>query len=118
MELVLEQGVVHRPELVLGASGLRGFRGELRVRMNFGERKVPEREADAMLEMLQQLLHRRIGLPARGAFEVAVFDDDDSRVFGADDVVAAVERIGEGEALGMGFIASVAGVETADRFSG
>ena len=102
MELVLEQGVVHRPELVLGTGRFRGFRGELRVRMDFGERKVPEREADAMLEMLQQLLHRRIGLPAGGAFEVAVLDDDDARRLGADDMVAPVERNCESEAFRVG----------------
>jgi len=82
---------VHRPELVLGAGRLGGLGGELRVGMRRGQREMPKDEAQAVLEFLQQHFHRRIGLAAGRAFEVAVFHEDDFRRFRAHDVVGLVD---------------------------
>jgi len=43
--LVLEQGVVHREEVLLSGGGFRCFGRVLRVWMDFGGRKVPEYKA-------------------------------------------------------------------------
>jgi len=54
MALVVEQQVVHRPELSLSGRHFRGERGMQGVRMDFLERKVPIDQAHAAREPLQQ----------------------------------------------------------------
>src|SRR6185503_10946041 len=70
MRLVLEQRVMHRPELALCRGGLGGERGAERVRMHALEREVAPDEAPLPTPMLEDELHRRRRLPAVRAFEV------------------------------------------------
>src|SRR5437762_591171 len=58
MSLVVEQQVVHLPELVLRARAFGGLRRLQRMRMDFFQRKVAKDHADASFEMLQQQLDR------------------------------------------------------------
>ncbi len=85
--LVLEQPVMHLPELSLRARGLRGFGGNLGVGMRRDDRKMAEGETDATPEMLEHDLDAVIRLRAHGTFEIPVFDDDDARVRSAEDVI-------------------------------
>ena len=84
MTLVFEQQVVHLPELALSAGRLGGLRGVHCMRMRRLDREVAEDEADAAAEPLEHELDRGRGLFAGGALEVAVLDDGDGRVLGAD----------------------------------
>ena len=86
--LVGEQQVVHLPEAALRRGRLRGLGGQLGVRVHVGERQVAEHEAHVLAEVVEQLAHDRLGLPAVRALEVAVLDERDRRVVGAADVVA------------------------------
>ena len=72
--LVLEQQVMHRPELVLGCCRFRRERGMQRVRMNLYERKVAIDNLNASGETCQQQFHNRCSLLAIRTFEVAVLD--------------------------------------------
>ena len=74
--LVVEQLVVHRPELALAGGGLGGLGGELRVRVHVGERQVPPHVAQVTVAG-QQLADHRLGPAAVGAFEVAVLHQRD-----------------------------------------
>jgi len=65
VKLVLEEQVVHLPELVLRARRLGGLGRELGVRMHFQQRKMPEHEAHAVPEALEQDFHGGISLAAR-----------------------------------------------------
>jgi len=72
MQLVLEQQVVHRPELALRRGDFRHLRREQRMGMHFLLRKMAKGVADAPREAIQQQLHRRRRLLAVGTFEIAV----------------------------------------------
>jgi hypothetical protein len=72
--LVLEQNVVHRPELALSAGAFGRFRRRKCVRMNLLEREVAIHDAKAPDEVRQQQLHHRCGLFAVGALEIAVLN--------------------------------------------
>ena len=56
MRLVLEQQIMHRPEAVLQSGGLRGFRGELCMRVflrpegNAGIRTAQERRIECAID--------------------------------------------------------------------
>ena len=73
--LVCEQEVVHLPEGALVVCGLGRLGGELRIRMDVGERQVPPDVADVGGEAAQQLADDRLGHPAVGTLEIAVLDD-------------------------------------------
>ena len=78
---------MHLPELALRTGGFRGFRCQLGVGMRCDDREMAERKPDAMLEMLEHDLDTVIGLRADRALEIAVFDDDYSRVRSAEDMI-------------------------------
>ena len=79
LALVLEEEIVHLPELSLVARGDRRASRRERVRVRAGERVVLEDEPHAPLELAQQLLEQRMGAAAVGALEVAELDDGDLR---------------------------------------
>src|SRR5260221_7490024 len=73
--LPVEQQLVHVPEPALPCGGLsRGRRGE-GVRVNAGQREMPEREPHVPPELLFDLLDRMEGLPRVRALVIAVLDD-------------------------------------------
>ena len=86
--LVAQQQVVHGPEGALPGGGLRGLGGELGVRVDIVQREVAP-DVTHVTVPGQQFPQHRLGLPAVGAFEVAVLDDGDDRLVRAADVVAA-----------------------------
>ena len=93
--LVFEQQVVHLPERALGGGGLRCLGGELGVRVDVGERKVPPDVSDVG-EVRQQLAHDRLRLAAVGALEVAVLDQRHrGRDRTADVIAVGIDRDGE-----------------------
>ena len=72
---VVEQQLVHVPEPALPRGGLsRGRCGE-GVRMDAGQREMPEREPHVPVESLFDLLDRVECLPRVGALVIAVLDD-------------------------------------------
>jgi len=71
--LVLEEKVVHLPELALRARCLRRFGRALRVRMRLRKRKVAEDETEIGSERPPDLLHDRIRRTTVRALVVAVF---------------------------------------------
>ena len=85
--LVVEQQVVHRPECFLCGGGLGCLGSELGMGMNVVQRQVAPDVSD-VAELAQELSDERLGLPAVGAFEVAVLDDRDGRFERSADVVA------------------------------
>src|SRR5688572_27735297 len=82
MTLVLEQQVMHLPELALSTRRFRCLCGMHCMRMRRLDREMPENEADASAESLEHELDGGRGLFAGGALEVAVLDDSDGRVLG------------------------------------
>jgi hypothetical protein len=90
--LVLEEAVVHRPERALPASRLGGLSRVLGVRVDVGEREVPEDEAQPVAEVRLHLLHDRVGPPRVRALVVAVLHQGDRRVGRPLGVVAAADR--------------------------
>src|SRR5260370_1199434 len=65
--LVSKEHIVHLPERALRARRLGGLRGLLGMRMDAGERKVPEHEAELVWLPREQLLYdaiRRAGIRA------------------------------------------------------
>jgi hypothetical protein len=71
---VSEQEIVHLPEGVLFARGLRSFRGELGAGVDVVQRQMPPDVAD-VAEFAQELADDRFRHSAVGAFKVAVLDD-------------------------------------------
>ncbi len=67
--LVLEEQVVHLPEPSLRAGGLRGLRGQQRVRVELGEREVAEDEADPVSDSALEPLQLPVGASTEGALE-------------------------------------------------
>ena len=73
--LAVEQQLVHVPEPALPGSGLgRAGRGE-GVRVNLGQREMPEREPHVPAELPFDLLDRVVRLPRVRALVIAVLDD-------------------------------------------
>ena len=66
--------VVHRPEAALCSGRLGRLRRPFRVRMNFHQRVVPEHQAQTSRIDVDQMPQRRLGLDARRALVVAVFE--------------------------------------------
>ncbi len=69
--LVLEQRVVNLPELAVHGDGLRHLGCMERVRVELGERVVPEHEAQLVAQRALDGLDDRVGLAAVGALIVA-----------------------------------------------
>src|SRR5690606_39083840 len=80
--LVVEELVVHLPELVLVMRTHRGLAGLLRVRVEV-EREVAEDHAHLLGVGLHDLFDDRPSACAVGALEVAELDDGDLRVLGS-----------------------------------
>ena len=98
--LVLQQGVVHLPEVALGAGGLGRLGGYLGMRMHVGEREVTPDVTQVIAEGDQQLPDHTLGLTAVRALVVAVLEERDWRVGRAADMVACrVDVDGEIEIL-------------------
>src|SRR5256885_462556 len=77
-------------------TGLPARAGELRVRVDIGQRQMAKDVAQVAAEVLQELAHDRLGPAAVRALEVAVLDEGDGRVVGAADVVTlGIDRRGE-----------------------
>jgi hypothetical protein len=89
---MLEQQVMHRPELPLSAGALGRFGGLQRVRMHFLERAVTEREPHLLGKTLQQQLDRRCRLLAVRTFKVGVFHHRHRGVLGSQDVIHGAHR--------------------------
>ena len=77
--LVGKEAVVHLPEAILCAGGLRGLRGGRSPGVQTGQRHVAEDEAKLIAEVREQLVYHRVGLATVGALEIAVFDERDAR---------------------------------------
>src|ERR1043166_2624538 len=93
--LVLEDQVVHLPELSLRGARFGGFGGELCVGMQVREREVPESHPHQVARQLLELLEDRVGHAAVGALEVPVLDQGHRRSGRTPDVVVLVHRTGE-----------------------
>ena len=93
---MVEEQVVHLPELPLRARRLGRLGGQLRARMDVGQRQVAEHEAEVVAEVGEELAQHRLRAPAVRALEVPVFDERDRRVLRPADVVAlGVDRQGK-----------------------
>ncbi len=100
VQLVLEEEIVHLPELALRARRLGGLGRELGVRMHFHERELPEHEAHPVPEVLEQHFHGGISLAARRALEIPVFDDGHFRRRRPQEVIGVIDRDGKRKWLG------------------
>jgi hypothetical protein len=90
--LPVEQQLVQVPEPALQPGGLRrGRRGE-GVRVDAGQRKMPEREPDGPAELAFDLLDRTERLPGVRALVIAVLDDQTAGGRAADMVGVLVQR--------------------------
>src|SRR5690349_20893137 len=58
--LVFIKRIMHLPELALGSSGFRGLGGKFCLRVNLGERKVAEYEAQSRAELVLKLSDHHI----------------------------------------------------------
>src|SRR5882672_2086217 len=92
MRLVLEEHVVHFPELPLLGRRLRRLRRMLGVRVDLGQRKIAEHEAEAFAQAPLHLADDGMSAPAMWAFVVTVFDEGDRSVVGARAVVGIGDR--------------------------
>src|SRR2546421_11043120 len=72
--LVVEDGVMHLPELALSCGGLCCQSRVQRVRMDFGEREVAKDKAQLVPELLLHRSHDGRRLACIGAFVVAILD--------------------------------------------
>jgi hypothetical protein len=81
-----EQQVVHGPELPLGCGSFGGLGGDLRLRMDVGERQVAPHEANVVVH--EQLPHDALGLSAVRTLEISILDHGHRRALRPSDVVA------------------------------
>src|SRR5712692_4530533 len=95
MRLIVEQQVVHGPELALARCSFSRERGHQGMRMDFLQGEVPVSNADAADEAFEQHLHCRGSLPAARAFEIAVLDNGQGRMLGAEQVIGVAHGDGE-----------------------
>ena len=72
--LVFKKQIVHLPEFAMGARKLGCLRRGLGVRMQFIQREIPEDKAQALPEVLLDLLDDRISVPTMGAFIIPILD--------------------------------------------
>src|SRR5882672_1953895 len=101
MRLVREQELVHLPELTLLRRPFGRLGGREGVRMRLFERKMPVREPDPAAEVREQHLHGRHGVLAVRTLEIAVLDDGDERVIGAEPMIRGGDGNGEVEVCGV-----------------
>ena len=92
---MLIQEIVHRPELALRGGGLGRLRGLGGVGVLFGQRKVPEHEADLGSEFAQHALQLGVGGAAKRTLEVAVLHQGHACVRRSLDMVAGADGRGE-----------------------
>src|SRR5260370_12800680 len=85
--LAFKKEMVKFPEFPVRASKLRCFRGGLLMGMYFVQREIPKYEAQALAKVFLNALDDRIGMPAMGAFVVAILDQSEGSVFVALDVI-------------------------------
>src|SRR5712692_6102956 len=85
--LILEQRVVHLPELPLRAGGFGGFRRVLGVRMNLGEREIAVDKTKAAAHDTQHFGDDGMCRAAMRTLIVAILDQRDRRVVGAQAVI-------------------------------
>src|SRR6266576_673635 len=69
--LMLEEVVMHLPELFLGGGSFRGLRGMLSMRVALGQGKVPKDKAHPQTSL--DLLDDGLGLPKIRTLIIAVF---------------------------------------------
>jgi hypothetical protein len=93
--LVIEQQLVHLPELSLSPGTFRGFGGLACVRMDFFEGVMSKGEAHVTREAIEQDLHSRRSLLAVWTLEIAVLDDDDRSVVGPENVIHRADGLYE-----------------------
>ena len=93
--------VVHRPERAQGGGRLAGGGGALGVRVELGQREVPEGEAQPSLQPLAHPAQDGLGGGAERALEVAVHHELQRGAGRAVDVVVGVERVRQGVGHGM-----------------
>ena len=86
--LVLEQGVVHLPELALRRRGFRGFGRRQRVLVRVRQRKVAEHKSQLASEPPLGLFDDEMSLATMRALEVAELHERDSRIRWSIGVVA------------------------------
>src|SRR4051794_30297218 len=91
--LAVEEHVVHPPEPALERGGLRGPGGGEGVRVDLGEREVPEGEADALAQLGLDAFDCAEGRARVRALVVAVLDDDRRRGGAADVIDHLVQRL-------------------------
>src|ERR1700690_917015 len=83
VELMCEQGLVHRPELSLRRGRLRGLGREQRLRMRVHDRKMPINKSNLVgITLEQQCRRRRRELAAR-ARVISILDDRHLRMLGS-----------------------------------
>ena len=100
MQLILEQERVHGPEFMLRARRFSHLGREFGMRVHFALRKVSVYKAQLIAEVLEHYFHRRIGLRARRAFEVAILDHCDPGRMRTREMVALVYRDRQHDRLG------------------
>jgi hypothetical protein len=88
----MEQELVHVPKPALKCSRLGCGRRRERVRMDFREREVPERETHSTVHLLLDALDLANRLPRIGAFVVAVLENETTGRRAADMIDSVVER--------------------------
>jgi hypothetical protein len=84
---------MHLPELALHPGRLSRLSSQLCLRVDVGERQVPEHEAELTV-LADQLPHDGLGLTAEGALEVPVLNQGDEGVLvrAADVIAVRVDR--------------------------
>ncbi len=122
--MILEEPVVHLPELPLGGSRLGCFRGQLGMWMHIREREMPKNIAQLVAKALPKLDDRVRRSATVWALEVAVLDEGQWGTRRAEDVVAAwvdrhsVRRSRAGGSVGQGgapYLSGMTSAQSADR---
>src|SRR6202795_5307745 len=80
--LVLEDQVMHVPELAMCRGKLRGFGGGLGVWMYFSQREVSKDKPQLFSQLLLKLFDDRVCVSTVRAFVVAIYDQSDRSACG------------------------------------
>jgi hypothetical protein len=70
---MLEEVIMHLPELLLDGGSFRGLGGMLSMRVALGQGKVPKDKAQPIAQPSLNLFDDGIGLPTIGTLIIAVF---------------------------------------------
>ena len=92
LSLMVEQSVVHQPELALEAGRLRRFRGRLGMGVDLRLGIVPEGKTEVVPELAVQLADRSDHIAAVRRLVVPVLDQGMAGRKRADDVVTIFQR--------------------------